>query len=86
MYKNYQSSCYINTFSLFEGNDVRAITIQRELYGGTVHLFIGTGHSPSKNTFMTLTCAHNHNTKQQGLTSLLLFSSSLCLTFVTTLS
>jgi hypothetical protein len=30
--------------------------------GGTVHLFIGMGRSPDKNTFMTLTYAHNPNT------------------------
>jgi hypothetical protein len=30
---------------LFEGVDVRAITIQREQYSGTVHLFIGTRRS-----------------------------------------
>jgi hypothetical protein len=36
---------------LFECVDARAITIQREQYVGTVHLFIGTGRSPGKNTF-----------------------------------
>jgi hypothetical protein len=30
------------------------ITIQREQYDATVHLFIGTGRSPSEITFMTL--------------------------------
>jgi hypothetical protein len=30
------------------------ITIQRKQYDATVHLFIGTGHSPDKITFMTL--------------------------------
>jgi hypothetical protein len=30
------------------------ITNQREQYGVTVHLFIGTGRSPDKITFMTL--------------------------------
>jgi hypothetical protein len=40
--------CYIDTFSLFEVVDARAITIQCEQYGVTVHLFIGTGHSPGK--------------------------------------
>jgi hypothetical protein len=30
------------------------ITIQREQYGGTVHLFIGMGHSPDKITYMSL--------------------------------
>jgi hypothetical protein len=33
----------------------RVITIQREQYGVTVHLFIGTGRSPVKITFMSLT-------------------------------
>jgi hypothetical protein len=33
---------------LFKGIDVRAITIQCEQNGGTVHLFIGTGRSPVK--------------------------------------
>jgi hypothetical protein len=86
MYKHYQSLYYIDTFGLFEGDDTRAITIQREQYWDTVHLFIGTGHNPSKNTFMTLTSAHNPNTKHQGLTSLFLFDLSLSLTFVVTLS
>jgi hypothetical protein len=63
MYKNGHSLCYIDTFSFFEGNDVRAITIQREQYRSTVHLFIGTGHRPDKNTFVTLTYIHNPDTK-----------------------
>jgi hypothetical protein len=71
---------------LFEGVDARAITIQREQYGGTVHLFIGMGHNPNKNTFMTLTCTHNRNINHQGLTSLFFFDSPSCLTFVATLS
>jgi hypothetical protein len=40
---------------------VRAITIQCEQYGGIVHLFIGTGRSPGRNTIMTLTFVHNYN-------------------------
>jgi hypothetical protein len=44
--------------------------------GDTVHLFVGTERSPSKNTFMTLTCTHDPNTKQQGLTTLFLFDST----------
>jgi hypothetical protein len=55
---------YIDTFGLFEGVDARVITIQREQYGDTVHLFIGTGHSPGKSTFMISTfiykCNINH--------------------------
>jgi hypothetical protein len=42
---------YIDTFSLLEGVDVRANTIQREQYGATVHLFIGTRHSTGKIIF-----------------------------------
>jgi hypothetical protein len=40
---------YKSTFGLIEGkkykSDAKASTGQREQYGGTVHLFIGTGHS-----------------------------------------
>jgi hypothetical protein len=77
---------YIDTFDLIEGANVRASTIQCEQYGGTVHLFIGTGSSLSKNTFITLTCTHNCNISHQGLTSLFLFGSASCLTIVATLS
>jgi hypothetical protein len=61
MYKNYQNLYYNDTFNLFEGDDARAITIQREQYGGIVHLFIGTRRSPSKNTFMTSSYTYNSN-------------------------
>jgi hypothetical protein len=48
----------ICTFGLIEGkkseNDVQVITSQPEQYGGTVHLFIGTGRSPDKITFVSL--------------------------------
>jgi hypothetical protein len=54
---------------------VRVITSQREQYRGTVHLFIGTGHSPDKITFMPLITNHNHDTNYQGLCSLFLFKS-----------
>jgi hypothetical protein len=86
MYTHYQNLYYNDTFGLFEGDDVRAVTIEREQYEGTVHLFISIGHSPSKNTFMTSAYTYNPNIKHQGLTSLFLFDSALCLTFVTTLS
>jgi hypothetical protein len=36
------------------------ITSQREQYGVTVHLFIGTGRSLGKITFMSLTFTVNH--------------------------
>jgi hypothetical protein len=40
---------------------------------GTVHLFISTGRSPDKITFVSLTT--NHNTNYQGLYGLFLFKS-----------
>jgi hypothetical protein len=57
---------------------VRVITISREQYGGTVHLFIVMGYSPGKITFITPICTHNHNINDQGLTSLFLFGSTSC--------
>jgi hypothetical protein len=54
---------YIDTFGLSEGenvSDTRAITMQCEQYGATVHLFIGTGYNPSKITFISLTFTGNH--------------------------
>jgi hypothetical protein len=53
---------YIGTFGLLEGGNESAISIMHEQYEGTVHLFINMGHNPDKNTFMTLTYAHNPNT------------------------
>ena len=52
MYKHYQILYYIDTFGLFEGDDARAITIQREQYGGTIHLFIGNRKGSCAITFM----------------------------------
>jgi hypothetical protein len=52
---------YINTFGLLGGDDLRAITNHCEQYGGTVHLFIGTGRSPGKSTFMSLTFTYDYN-------------------------
>jgi hypothetical protein len=56
---------YIDTFGLPEGekckSGARAITIQREQYGGTIHLFIDTGRSPDKVTSMSLLTNYNHN-------------------------
>jgi uncharacterized protein YcgI (DUF1989 family) len=49
----------ICTFGLLEGESESTIPIQHEQYGGTIHLFIGMGCNPSKNTFMTLTYTHN---------------------------
>jgi hypothetical protein len=55
-------------------------TIQREQYGVTVHLFIGTGRSPGKTTFMSLMFTHDRNTNYKGLSSLFLLR--LLLTFL----
>jgi hypothetical protein len=52
---------YIDTFSLLEGADMRVITIQREQYGTTVHLFIDTWRSLGKITFLSLTFTYNHD-------------------------
>jgi hypothetical protein len=48
---------------------------QREQYGGTVHLFIGTGHNPYKITFMPFTFDNNSIIIYRGLNSLFIFKS-----------
>jgi hypothetical protein len=48
---------------------------QREQYGGTVHLFIGTRHSPYKITFMPFTFDNNSIVIYRGLNSLFVFKS-----------
>jgi hypothetical protein len=50
-------------------------TSQREQYGGTVHLFIGTGHSPCKITSMPFTFANDFEVVHRGLNSLFPFKS-----------
>jgi hypothetical protein len=62
------------------------ITIQREQYCVTVHLFIGIGRTPVNITFMSLTFTANHKASYQGLSSLLSFRSVPSSTFVITLS
>jgi hypothetical protein len=57
--------------------DERVNTSQREQCWGTVHLFIGTGRSPDKITFVSLITNHNQNTTYHGLNGLLLFKSVL---------
>jgi hypothetical protein len=47
----------------------------REQYGSTVHLFIGTGHSPCKITPMPFTFANDSIVIYQGLNSLFPFKS-----------
>jgi hypothetical protein len=62
------------------------ITIQREQYGVTVHLFIGAGRSPDKITFMSLTFTANHKASYLGLSSIFPFRSVSSSTFVIILS
>jgi hypothetical protein len=61
------------------------ITIHREQYDVT-HLFIGTGRSPDKITFKSLTFTVNHKASYQGLSSLFPFRSVSSSTFVIILS
>ena len=56
-------------------SDARANTSQREQYGGTVHLFIGMGHSLVEITFMPSTSDYKHDTNYHGPISLFLFRS-----------
>ena len=53
--------------------DARASTSQREQYGGTIHLFIGTGHSPCEVTVMHFMFTIGLRTIYRGLNSLFLF-------------
>jgi hypothetical protein len=55
--------------------DARVNTSQREQYGSTVHLFIGTGRSLCKITFMPFMFTIYLKTIHQGLDSLFLFKS-----------
>jgi len=55
--------------------DAKMSTSQREQYGGTVHLFIGTGHSPCKITSMPFTFANDFKVVHRGLNSLFPFKS-----------
>jgi hypothetical protein len=54
---------------------MRVNTNQREQYGVTVHLFIGTGRSLCKITFMPLIFTIDLRTIYQGLDNLFLFKS-----------
>jgi hypothetical protein len=53
----------------------RQIPSQREQYGSTVHLFIGTERSPCKITPMSFTFANNSISIRRGLNSLFIFKS-----------
>ena len=72
-------SNYKCTFGLRKGKITgvtqKQVSSQREQYGGTVHLFIGTGHSPYKITFMPFTFDNNSIVIHRGLNSLFIFKS-----------
>jgi hypothetical protein len=80
---NHGKTCKIlnfkSTFGLIEGKkykcDAQASTSQREQYGGTVHLFIGTGRSLSRITFMPFMSTIDIRTIYRGLNSLFPFKS-----------
>ena len=55
--------------------DVQVNTSQREQYVVTINLFIGTGRSTVKITFMPSTSDYKHDTNYHGLISLFLFRS-----------
>jgi hypothetical protein len=56
-------------------SDARVNTSQREQYEGTVHLFIGIGHSLCKIIFMPFMFTIDLRTIYRGLDSLFLFKS-----------
>jgi hypothetical protein len=63
-----------------EGDESTSVTQKRmpnprDQYGSTVHLFIGTGHSPYKITFMPFTIDNNSIINCRGLNSLFIFKS-----------
>jgi hypothetical protein len=72
-------SSYKCTFGLKEGKSTsvtqKQMPSQREQYGSTVHLFIGTGCSPCKITIMPFTFANDSIVIHQGLNSLFPFKS-----------
>jgi hypothetical protein len=55
--------------------DAQMSTSQREQYGGTVHLFIGTGRNMCKFTFMPFIFTIDLWINQRGLNSLFPFRS-----------
>jgi hypothetical protein len=72
-------SNYKCTFGFKEGKSTsvtqKQMPSQREQYGGTVHLFIGTGHIPYKITHMPFIFGSNSIIIHRGLNSLFIFKS-----------
>ena len=72
-------SNYKCTFGSKEGESTGVTQKQmpspREQYGGTVHLFIGTGYNPYKITYMPFTFGDNSIAFYRGLNGLFIFKS-----------
>jgi hypothetical protein len=68
------------------GNDARVFTSQREQHDVTVYLFIGTGRSLDKITFMSLTFTLSQKASYRGLSSLFPFRSVSSSTTILVLS
>jgi hypothetical protein len=72
-------SSYKCTFGLKEGKSTsvtqKQMPSQREQYRSTVHLFIGTGHSPCKITLTPFTFSNDSIVIHRGLNSLFPFKS-----------
>ena len=72
-------SSYKCTFGLKEGKSSsvtqKQMSSQREQYGSTVHLFIGTGRNPCKITPIPFTFANDSIVIHRGLNSLFPFKS-----------
>jgi hypothetical protein len=72
-------SGYKYTFDLKEGKSTsmtqKQMPSQREQYGSTVHLFIGTSRSPCKITSKPFAFDNNSKVIYRGLNSLFLFSA-----------
>jgi hypothetical protein len=60
--------------------------MQREQYSVTVHIFIGTGRSLDKITFISVTFTVDHKSNYQGLGGLFSFKSVPPITIVIMLS
>jgi hypothetical protein len=70
----------LQVYLWLEGSENTSVTqkqmpSQREQYGSTVHLFIGTGRSPCKITFRPFVFDTNSIAIHRGLDSLFLFKS-----------
>ena len=72
-------SNYKCTFGPAEGKSTsvmrKQMTNSREQYGGTVHIFIGTGYNPYKITYMPFTFGDNSIAIYRGLNGLFIFKS-----------